>query len=230
MKSRLDYNWPLIICFTVFILICFSSLGCNDLNRQAKPRPLAVPVREIMFAGIFPALSKDSTARMVMDPLGGSAFAAEPIPSGADTILAGLIIGEINELNRYNLIIPIPEQVIGRDFSASSRGYETNVRGSLVKFGKDLKAEAVMVGWLYRWNDRKGSDFAVHSAASLAFDLHLISTADGSVLWKGKFDKTQQSLSENLFDISTFIKSRGTWLNIEDLAEIGVSNVLSELP
>jgi len=230
MKSRLNYNWLLIVYFTFFILICFSLSGCNDFKRQTKPRPLAVPVHKIVFAGIFPAIDKNSPAVMMMDPLGGSVFLAESIPSGADTILAGLIIEKLNETNSYSLIIPATEQMMGKDFSASYSGHETNVRDSLISFGKDLNADAVMIGWLYRWNGRKGSEFAVQSAASLAFDLHLINTADGSVLWRGKFDKTQQSLSENLFDIGTFIRSRGTWLSIENLAEIGVSNVLSEFP
>ena len=223
-------NGPLIICFTFFVLICSFSSGCSGLKKQAKPRLLAVPVHELVFVGIQPALSEDSSALMIMDPLGGSVFAAEPTPSGANTILTGLIIEKLNEAKHYSLIIPTPEQMVVKKISVSYSGHETNIRDSLVKFGRDLKVDAVMVGWLYRWNDRKGSEFAVQSAASLAFDLHLISTADGSVLWREKFDKTQRSLSENIFDLNTFIKSKGTWLNIEDLAEIGVSDVLSKLP
>ena len=230
MKLRLYYNWVRIICFIFFILICFSFAGCSSPKKQIKPRPLAVPVDKVVFVGIIPALDKASSAAMIMDPLGGSVFEAEPVPPGANVVLTGLIIEKLNEANRYSLIIPTPEQMGDKNFSASFSGYETNVRDSLVKFGKDLKVDAVMVGWLYRWNDRKGSEFAAQSASSLAFDLHLISTSNGSVLWREKFDKTQQSLSENILDFGTFIKSRGMWLTIEDLAEIGVSNVLSELP
>jgi len=223
-------GWLMIICFSFFMLICFSLVGCSGSKKQARPRSLAVPIHKVVFVGIIPALDRDSSARMIMDPLGGAVFAAEPVPPGANAVLSGLIIEKLNEANRYSLIIPTPEQMRDKDFSTSYSSHETNVRNSLVKFGKELKVDAVMVGWLYRWNDRKGSEFATQSAASLAFDLHLVSTANGSVLWREKFDKTQRSLSENILDLRTFVKSRGTWLNIEDLAEIGVSDVLSELP
>jgi hypothetical protein len=50
------------------------------------------------------------------------------------------------------------------------------------------------------------------------------------ILWKSAFDKTQKSLSENLFEFSTFMQSGGRWLQVEKLAMIGLEKLLSEMP
>jgi hypothetical protein len=46
------------------------------------------------------------------------------------------------------------------------------------------------------------------------------------VLWKARFDKTQISLSENLFDIQTFFKAKGRWMTAAEMAEIGLEEMV----
>ncbi len=99
----------------------------------------------------------------------------------------------------------------------------------LQETGKSFSSDAVLFGYIYRWRERVGKKYGVISPASIAFDLHLISTENGSILWKGSFNKTQLSLSENLLDLSTFIRSRGTWLTARELAQIGLEKLLGNL-
>ena len=98
------------------------------------------------------------------------------------------------------------------------------------RVGRGFSADAVLTGYLYRWREREGADFAVSRAASVAFDLCLISTLDGAVLWKDGFEKTQKSLSENLFDFSTFLKSKGRWMRAKELAAVGLAELVENLP
>jgi hypothetical protein len=100
----------------------------------------------------------------------------------------------------------------------------------LKEIGTHFQADAVMAGTLYRWQERLGSDFAVTEPASVAFDLHMVSPADGTILWKGKFDKTQQSLSENLLDWELFRQGKGRWLTAQRLAQIGLKALLERVP
>jgi hypothetical protein len=64
----------------------------------------------------------------------------------------------------------------------------------------------------------------------VAFDLYLISVGDGAILWKARFDKTQISLSENLFDIQTFLKAKGRWMTAGELASLGLTEVVETFP
>jgi len=69
----------------------------------------------------------------------------------------------------------------------------------------------------------------VFSGGPSQFDLHLVSSEDGAILWKDSFTKTQLSLSENVLDISTFIKSGSKWLTARELARIGMEDMIKEV-
>ena len=47
-------------------------------------------------------------------------------------------------------------------------------------------------------------------------------------MWKGKYDETQKSLSENLLDASKFFKGGGKWVTAENLAEMGLTEMLGK--
>ena len=98
------------------------------------------------------------------------------------------------------------------------------------RIGRAFSADAVMAGYVYRWIEREGADYSVSRPASAAFDLYLIRPDDGRILWKGKFDKTQTSLSENILDVGTFIKGKGKWMTVGGLAELGLAEVLRKSP
>jgi hypothetical protein len=97
------------------------------------------------------------------------------------------------------------------------------------KIGIAFSADAVLTGYIYRWRDREGSEYAVKMPASVAYDLYLIRPSDGAVIWKGVFDVTQKSLSENLLEMDTFIEGGGKWMNADELAELGLRRLLGDL-
>jgi hypothetical protein len=70
----------------------------------------------------------------------------------------------------------------------------------------------------------------VQSPASAAFDAHLVTVADKKVIWSGRFDETQHSLSENVLKISSFLRGGARWVTVERWAEIGVENILRTFP
>ena len=100
----------------------------------------------------------------------------------------------------------------------------------LKEVGKAFEADAVLVGEVYRWQERVGTDYGIEKPASVAFDLSLIRSSDGAILWRSNYDKTQKSLFENLFDLSTYVKSGGRWLSARELAGFGLEHLISEMP
>ena len=133
------------------------------------------------------------------------------------------------------LVLPVlllcaagPTQEEGTDARAKAVAAIEKVGGRVQKLSQD--SDAVLVGYIYRWREREGTDYGVTRAASVSLDLHLIRPSNGAILWKGKFDKTQQSLSENLFDLGTFTESGGKWLTVDKLAAIGFDKMLKDMP
>lgn len=99
-----------------------------------------------------------------------------------------------------------------------------------VSAGKRAGADAVLIGHIFRFKERKGNRASVETAASVAFDLHLIDVDSGKIVWTGNFDLTQRPLSENLLDLGSFIKRRASWVTAEELALGGLEDMLRRFP
>ena len=99
-----------------------------------------------------------------------------------------------------------------------------------VQVGKELNADAVLVGFVFRYREREGYAYSVNRPASLAFEVHLISLKEDNSIWEGSFDETQKSLSENVLKLYAFLKIGSKWLTADELAEQGVEEVLKKFP
>lgn len=98
------------------------------------------------------------------------------------------------------------------------------------KLGKALGADYVLVGNIWRYRERMGSSLGVAKPASVAFSLYLVSIENGKTVWQGRFNETQQSLSENLLKAPEWFKRGGKWLEASELARYGLVDLLEEIP
>jgi hypothetical protein len=80
---------------------------------------------------------------------------------------------------------------------------------------------------VYRFQERKGGNYAVDKPASVGFHLHLME--DGGVKRVFVFDEAQQSLSQNVFDIGKFLQRGGKWVTAEELSREGIKAGLEYL-
>lgn len=96
--------------------------------------------------------------------------------------------------------------------------------------GRALDADAVIVGYIYRFKERVGTGYSVDSPASVGFDIHFISVVDGRIMWSGIYDETQRSLSEDLFQLGTFLRRKARWITAEKMASSGLEDLLKKLP
>jgi TolB-like protein len=134
----------------------------------------------------------------------------------------------IDKTGKYE-IVP-PERVNGIFQRISMASFKTSLKDTLIKSGRELGADAVLYGYVYRFRERKGFAYGTDQAASVAFAMQLISARDGSLLWKGIFDKTQKSLMENVFQVFSFYKERGRWVTARELTEEGVLEFVKTFP
>lgn len=94
----------------------------------------------------------------------------------------------------------------------------------------DRLVDGIVVGIISRYRNRQGSPLTVVEPASVAYDIYLLSTLDGSVLWQAAFDETQVPLFDNIMLIERFIKGKGVWQTHDTLTRIGMSRVLEDFP
>jgi hypothetical protein len=219
------FHWTAGFLAAAFIL----SGACHVIKDKApQEAPSSLSLKRVVVSGFHPAIPSDGKADLVRSPLTGAVFMAEPVSQDLARDLTNRLFERLVERGDYDLVPPDRASTVYSKL-LSSEAVLTDAE-IFQRVGRVLSADAVLTGYLYRWREREGTDYAVNRAASVAFDLCLISTSDGAVLWKDGFDKTQKSLSENLFDFRTFLKSKARWMRARELAAIGLAELVESLP
>ncbi len=103
-------------------------------------------------------------------------------------------------------------------------------RSLAVMLGRELKADHIIVGTVWRYRERSGTSRASSSPASVAFVVYIINSADGKRLWKKPYFETQKPLSENILEVRTFFKRGVRWLSVDELARYGVQEIVDQFP
>ena len=203
--------------------------GCSLRKGDAlKDKPPQPKVGKMVVMGFRPAMSQGDAAAMIRSPISGAVFMAEPVAQDAVDRMTQNLFSTLLDDKGYDLISP--NQAKGVFASLVSSGQSLEDIEIFQKIGQTFSADTVLIGYVYRWREREVTDYAVHRPASTAFDLYLLRSHDRAVLWKGRYDKTQRSLSENILDMDTFIKGKGRWMTVDKLAELGLSNVMNQFP
>ncbi|UCC66862.1 MAG: hypothetical protein JSW32_02680 [Deltaproteobacteria bacterium] len=187
-----------------------------------------MPLRKVAILNFLIIRPQAEGERMVKGLLGGSFFRAGEVSPRARSAVMTSFYRKLLGLGRCE-VIPVDRStaaVAGKDPIA----FRQDPLGEAVRMGKQLDVHAVVIGGVYRFEQRQGSALGVEKAASVAFDAHLIRVDDKRVIWSGRFDETQRSLSENLLKVSTFVKGGGQWVTAEKLTAIGIESILRTFP
>jgi len=222
-KFLSSFNKLLKVVLLFFTLILIVSCHIpNYTSEQKSSFPLTI--EKIVVVGFKPALSEEKRPSLFRCPICGATFMAESVSGDVAEAMSASLFNCLEKNQKYALVPP--GQAKGVYSTILSQNITIGIKDMLQNIGKSFSSDAVLFGYIYRWTERVGTAYGIESPASVAFDLHLVSTDTGSILWKDSFKKTQLALSENLLDLSTFIKSRGKWLTAKELAHIGLESMI----
>jgi len=218
----------LCLCVLVFLL---STGACGSQKANVLDKDGVVPViNKVVVMGFRAAMLQSQEARVIRNPLSGGVVMAESVPQDVVEGMTVTLFDKLVAEERYGLISPGQAQGVLSNIVASDINIGLDSLRILQEVGVTFRADAVLAGYIYRWRERAGGDYGVDSPASVAFDLCLIRPSDGRILWKDKFDKTQRSWSENLFDSGTFFGAGGKWMTAQKLAMLGLDRMLAQMP
>ncbi|KAF0154874.1 MAG: hypothetical protein FD159_2417 [Syntrophaceae bacterium] len=173
----------------------------------------------------FQAVVPEDGSSTVQCPICGSVNSSGSIVKGAEKIVEEIFTDKLRDLKNTE-IIPL-ERSAGLYQLISTDSLKQALSQIIQKTGKELHADVLAVGYVYRYRERVGYDYSAERPASVAFEIHLISVKDGSTLWRGIFDKTQKSLMEDVFQVASFFKGGAKWLTARELTKLGVDEVFS---
>ncbi|MDY0191694.1 MAG: hypothetical protein RBR22_13290 [Desulfuromonas sp.] len=123
----------------------------------------------------------------------------------------------------------IPQPEVTTQFLTMPKTDKDTPRDIAIRLGEQLGVDHVLIGILWRFDQRVGSPLSADRPASVAFNLFLLDVVNNRLVWQGSFDKTQKALSDNLFEATLFFKSGVKWLSAEELAEFGIKKTLQSL-
>lgn len=159
----------------------------------------------------------------------GKIFTTGHVGPTATQFLTKQLNEMLDRANKFELISATQAQGVISSLLRQS-GKELSEINLYMKTGQALNADGVLVGYVYKFRDRDGSDYSVDQPASVTFHMDMIQVKGGQIVWSGNFNETQRSLSEDLFQLRTFIKRKGRWISVEDLAVYGLEQILKTLP
>jgi hypothetical protein len=223
----LNYFWKKFSYIAGFILVTFLTLSitAQAMEKNAEIAKLPMRVAIISFQPLIPAEGQGNT---IICPLCGIGSSSGKILEGSEKIVEEIFVDKLHELKDMKLISP--DKVQGVHKRIASESLKEPLLNILKKVGHELGADVLAVGYVYRYTEREGYNYSVKHPASVAFEIHLIKTIDGSIIWRGFLDKTQKSLMEDVFQMSSFFKGGGKWMTARQLTEQGMNKIFETFP
>ncbi len=203
----------------VFLVICLGSGCTKSALRVGRP---------IGSAAVIPFFQKTPPGEgggLVEDPISGRLLVAGQIVPNARRELTDLIYLKLADFPQLDLV-PLREV----EGAVRTGEFEGDPIRSAQRIGEAFGVDGVLLGWVFRYEERIGSAIAVERPASVSFAIHLVGVKEDRVLWRGFFQETQQPLSENILKFTAFLRRRGRWLTAKDLASVGMDEVLVSFP
>ena len=225
MKRAICHRYlPAALLLAAFTLL----FSCAPVEKPLRT-PTWVPDQMAVLPFIYvPAEpGKGLSAR---SPLTGAVFSTgeEKAPPHAGTLLDEALAAELAKVVDLKLI---PAAQAGRVYlRLDQEQLGASARELVAETGRKLNAQAVLVGYFYRFEDRVGGPLAASRPAGLCLELALLRVRDQAVLWKNSFDERQRSLSEDILELDQFVEHGLRWLTIEEWAHIGMSRLLRRFP
>jgi hypothetical protein len=227
-KNKLKNKIALWIKFFLLTVILFLP-GCRN-NIVVKENVLQTSGVEKILIFPFKNMSAVYGENVnVRCPISGKVFMTGKVAEDADNMLTEQLFVLLKDRKDIELIPASQSRGVVSDLLSEDKK-KLSERNLLIETGRALKADLVLSGYIFRFRERVGGKYSVDSPASVAFDIHLIRVADGHLLWSEHFDETQRPLSENLFQLGSFLQRKAKWITANEMAESGLKNILKTFP
>ena len=210
-----------------FVLVTFLTLSIT-VQAVEKNAEIAKPPMRVAVISFQPLIPREGQGNTVICPICGIGYSSGKILKGSEKIVEENFVDKLHELKEVELISPDKVQSVYKRIASES--LKEPLLNILKKVGRELGADVLAVGYVYRYTERVGYEYSSEHPASVSFEIHLIKTIDGSVAWRGFFDKTQKSLMEDVFQISSFVKGGGKWMTARQLTEQGMNKIFETFP
>lgn len=209
------------------LCLLMTAAGCQPKAQGLSPREKA-GVAKLAVMPFVIAQPDNPEAPAATCAITGGCFNASDVPPEAPRFMDRLLEKNLDKICDVPFVPAdqtglVAREMMGRDVWLAQRA-------DIAALGRRMKVDAVLVGAVYRWRDRVGSAMAADSPAAVTFELALVLSADGSLLWAGNFDQAQRPLTDNWLNIEEYAQHGVQWFSVEQFADIGMTSVMKGFP
>ena len=218
----------LMFLMCMFILLKIPAAATSD---EATADIFSPQFRQIALMPFLKGKFKSPNGQVdkpLSQPLSQIVFDRQNLRADGDQVLTR-IVSDILKARFEEKLIPIEKAQSVFDEISKNDTFDTP-RKLAQALGNRLQAELVVVGSVWRYRDRGAIKEIPDSPASVALEVYLVEVATGKRLWRGKFDGTQKTLSEDVIRGLKQIKMGARWLTADELARYGVKEVFKKFP
>ncbi len=203
-------------------------LPTHSSRFSAFAQELDLHSKKIAVMPFFRGKRPEDMAEMINCPLERLCWDQGDLKENAEKTITAMVRRTLE--NRFGeAVIPLPDTVAAYEKVFASTPQK--LPGLLAqKLGEALGADFVFLGNVWRYRDRDDTMTDVPRGASVAFNLVLLKVSTGQKIWKGTFDKTQQSLTDNVLSVKGPVKPGLKWLSANELARLGIKEIFKKFP
>jgi hypothetical protein len=207
--------------------ILITATGCATTTDATRKPAVLSKYSRVALLPFANAAALYGEGQQVRNPLTSKVFNTGVVPEAATGILTQMLWDKLAAKSTTQLIPP--EESVGEKAALISEATVFSERRLVLALGRRQGADAVLMGTLYRFRERVGLKYSADTPAAVTFDLLLLESASGRVVWWQSFNEAQLPLSDNLLNIGTFIKDRGRWLTATQLSARALDDMTTAL-
>jgi hypothetical protein len=210
--GRITWLLSLIVIGGVLLMGCGGPMVRDAESVQGNLKSLAIVP--------FFVVEAETGQRLATCPVCTDYFTWGEIAPEASDVITSLFRDKLAAMG-YQLV---PLERVQK--AASAMGKEAKKPAVFAEtLANKLQVDGVLLGWIFHYHERIGNAWGVQEPASVAFAVFLFDRKKGDILWHRGFDETQKALSEDAFQLFSFIRRGGKWITAQQLASEGVSRM-----
>jgi len=204
----IDKRCKYILLFVVLLGLFILTACETGMKKDMQPA-----MNDLKAIGVFPFFCMDCAI-----PIDGQDI--KTFGENASLVMTKHLVNKLSEKTGLNVtLMPELKKV---DVEAIE-----HYSGVMPLEGYNLK-EAVLIGRIFHYKNRKGGNYSVSEPTRVAFDMRIIRISDGHILFNCEFDETQKPLLSNILSIGTFMKRKGRWVDAEEMALKAIDDALED--
>ncbi len=219
-----------VLRMSFILFACLMLYSCSTPAIHSESARLPFSIKSILILPFHDVSLFYESNINVRCHLCGQVMTTGVVPDSAGPFLTSQLVSLMEKDQAYTILSSEGSQDMLSGMMSGPDNAAEAYLNLYINTGKRAGADAVLIGNIFRFQERKGNRASVESAASVSFDLHLIHVDSGKIVWAGHFDQTQRPLSENILELSSFIKRGASWITAEELAQGGLEDILRRFP